>query len=83
MKYYTFYLTITFISIKIVMQLNNELKNGIMKRINFTSGTLQKLTDEHYTLHLYNGEKRVYSATISTSESAQILDKHFNKITLI
>lgn len=54
-----------------------------MKRINFTSGTLQKLTDEHYTLHLYDGEKRVYSATIATREAAQMLDKHFDKIKLV
>lgn len=54
-----------------------------MKAITFTNGTLQKLTNEHYTLHLYNGEKRVYSATICTRQSAQVLNKHFGKIKLI
>jgi len=32
--------------------------------IRYTRGTIQKLTDDYYTLVLYNNDKIVYKATI-------------------
>jgi hypothetical protein len=55
-----------------------------MKKIQFTQGTITKLTEEHYTLILLNGEKVVYKATIDRLEAAGLIDKYNNqKIKLI
>ena len=46
MKYYTNYLTVTFISINIVMQ----FKNGIMKTINYRGYTIEKQLTGWFTV---------------------------------
>jgi len=38
--------------------------------IRYTRGTIQKLTDDYYTLVLYNNDKIVYKATIGREAAA-------------
>lgn len=49
-----------------------------MIKITFTSGTISQLDNEYYTLFLFNGEKRVYSATLPKATAEQTLAKHAN-----
>lgn len=42
--------------------------------IKYTNGTLSKLTEDYYTLVLFNNGKQVYKATIPTKE-ADKMDK--------
>lgn len=55
-----------------------------INKISFTSGTIEKLTFDYYTLTLFNGAKKVYAATIGRLNAAELIDKHDNKkITLV
>ena len=50
----------------------------------FTTGTIQQLTFNFYTLVLYNNDVKIYAATISRLDAASLIDKYNNqKIKLI
>ena len=58
--------------------------NVMSKKIKFATGTVQKVTNEYYNLILKDQlGNTVYSATISSLDAAQYLDKYFHSITLI
>jgi len=50
-----------------------------MTKIKFTSGTIQKLNSEYYTLTLYNNKKVCYTATIGVDYANELIKNH-NKI---
>jgi len=45
-----------------------------MKGIKYTSGTLTKL-GEYYTLTLFNGGEKVYTATLTNLEACKLVEK--------
>jgi hypothetical protein len=57
-------------------------KGGALGKIKFTYGVVEKLTDEFYTLILYNGKDKVYSATLDRLDAADVVGKH-KKIKMI
>ncbi len=55
----------------------NELENKI--KIPFSTGTMQKISDEYYTLFLYDKSgKQVYAATLPRLDAAEIMDQYKN-----
>jgi len=51
--------------------------------IKFTSGTIERLTEYHLTLTLYNKDEVVYTSTIDDVFSESIIKKWPNKINLL
>ena len=73
MKYYTNYLTITFISINIVMQFNNELKNGIMITSDNLKEIIQTISPENIQAAI-NGTLHAYGFDLDVFETPTITD---------
>lgn len=51
--------------------------------IHFTSGTIERLTEHHLTLVLYNKDKVVYSSTIGDEFATTLVKKYPLKIKFI
>lgn len=49
-----------------------------MKRIKFTSATLDKVTFDYYTLRLFTSGKQVYVGTLPREEAAVFVQNHKN-----
>lgn len=47
-------------------------------KISFTSGVMDKIDAEFYNLTLFNGDKKVYAATLDRSDAAQVINDHKN-----
>lgn len=48
-----------------------------INKIPFTSGTIEKLSFDYYTLVLFNGAQKVYAATIERLQATALIDKYY------
>lgn len=53
-----------------------------MNKIKFTTGTIVKISEDYYNLTLFNGEKQVYKVTLPRLDAAEMINKHYPKISL-